>query len=212
MYVRDYMTPNPITISKKTGIYEALQIMKNYKIRQLPVVSEGKLAGIVTEKDLLTVSPSPATSLSVHELNYLLAKMTVAEVMVKNPITVTPKTTLEEAAVLMREHKINSVPVLDGDRLVGIITVTDIFDALIKFFGYGKPGTRLVITSRDRAGLLYDITRVIKDFGAAVLSILCDIKEDKTVNVMVRLEAASTDDLIAALKEAGFEVTFVKPA
>jgi len=210
VFVRDYMTPNPITIGKKTGIYEALQIMKNYKIRQLPVVSEGKLVGLVTEKELLTVSPSPATSLSVYELNYLLSKMTVAEAMVKNPLTVTPETTLEEAALLMREHKINSVPVLEGDKLVGIITVTDIFDALIKFFGYGRPSTRLVITSKDRTGLLHDITRVIKDFSVSIRSIICDIKEDEMVDVMIRLETASADPLIAALKEEGFNVTCVK--
>ena len=212
MYVGDYMTPNPITISKKTGIFEALQIMKNYKIRQLPVVSEGKLAGLVTEKDLLTVSPSTTTSLSVHELSYLLAKMTVAEVMVKNPLTATPKTTIDEAAMIMREHKVNSLPVVDGDKLVGIITVTDIFDALIKFFGYGKTGTRLVITSREGPGLLCLITSIIKETGAPVSSIICDVKEDETAQVMLRLKASDPKDLMDALKGAGIEVTWVKLA
>lgn len=208
MFVRNYMTRIPVTISKKITVFDALAIMKKNKIRQLPVVSEGKLEGLVTEKDLLTVSPSPATSLSIFELNELLAKMTVDEVMVKKPITVEPGTTLEEAALLMRENKINSVPVLEGDKLVGLITVTDIFDALIRFFGYGKPGTRLLLEASDRVGLLADITRVVKDFDVSIKASIVVYKDNENVEIMLRLGTVDPGPLVAALQEKGYKVTY----
>lgn len=209
MFVRDYMSKSPITINKKTPVFEALEIMKKHKIRQLPVVSEGKLAGLVTEKELLTVSPSPATSLSIYEMNYLLAKMTVSEAMVKNPLTVTPNTTIEEAALLMREHKIGSVPVLEGEKLVGLITVTDIFDALAKFFGYGKPGTRLVIESKERVGLLADVTQVIKEFDVQIQGIICVVKDNENVEMMLRLGTIDSAPLVTALESRGLKVTCI---
>ncbi|TEB04898.1 Inosine-5'-monophosphate dehydrogenase [Pelotomaculum schinkii] len=208
MFVKNYMTRMPVTISKKMTVFDALAIMKKHKIRQLPVVSGEKLEGLVTEKDLLTVSPSPATSLSIFELNELLAKMTVAEIMVKSPITVQPNTTLEEAALLMREHKIGSVPVLEKDKLVGIITVTDIFDALIRFFGYGKAGTRLLLEAQDRVGLLADITQVVKDFGLLIKASIVVYKDNENVEIMLRLGTIDPGPLVAALQEKGYKVTF----
>jgi acetoin utilization protein AcuB len=206
LFVKNYMTRMPVTINKKVTVFDALAIMKKNKIRQLPVVSEGKLEGLVTEKDLLTVSPSPATSLSIFELNELLAKMTVGEIMVKSPITVQPDTTLEEAALLMRENKINSVPVLEGDKLVGLITVTDIFDALIKFFGYGKPGTRLLLEANDRVGLLADITQVVKDFDVSIKASIVVYKDNENVEIMLRLGTVNPEPLVAALREKGYKV------
>lgn len=207
MFVKNYMTRMPVTINKKVTVFDALAIMKKNKIRQLPVVSGDKLEGLITEKDLLTVSPSPATSLSIFELNELLAKMTVGEIMVKEPITVHPNTTLEEAALVMREHKINSVPVLEEGKLVGIITVSDIFDALIKFFGYGKPGTRLLLEAQDRVGLLADITQVVKDFGVLIKASVCVYKDNENVEIMLRLGTIDPAPLIEALREKGYKVT-----
>ncbi len=209
MFVREYMTKSPITINENTVIFEALDLMKKQEIRRLPVVSEGKLVGLVTEKELLTVSPSPATSLSIFEINYLLAKMTVAEAMIKNPLTVTSNTTLEEAALLMRENKIGSVPVLDGENLVGIITVTDIFDALSKFFGYGKAGARLVVESKDRTGLIADITQVVKDSNIPITGIICDIKDNENAKLMLRLSTVDTLPLVKALEKRGMKVTCI---
>ena len=99
MFVKNHMTPNPITIEPDTPIFEALSLMKKHRIKQLPVVEDGRLLGLVTERDLLTVSPSPATTLSIYELNYLLSKMTVKEVMIKSPARISPDATIEEAAV-----------------------------------------------------------------------------------------------------------------
>lgn len=208
MFVRDYMSRDLITINKETPVFKALEIMKKNSIRQLPVVSEGKLTGLVTEKDLLTVSPSPATSLSIFEINYLLSKMTVAQAMAKTVLTVTPDTTIEEAALLMREHKINSVPVVEGDKLVGIITVTDIFDALVKFFGYGKPSTRLVVEAKDRVGLIADITKIIREFDVLIRGIITVEKDGDKADVMLRLGTVDPAPLVAALESNGFKVTY----
>ena len=135
MYVRSRMSKNPITITRETTIAEALDIMRNNSIRRLPVMEKDKLVGIVTERDL-EVSPSPATSLSVFEINYLLAKMKIGDVLPKrqNVITVSPDALLEEAALLMRDHKIGALPVCEDGKLVGIITETNIFDAFITFW------------------------------------------------------------------------------
>ena len=208
MFVRNYMTKAPITISKKTPVFEALEIMKKYNIRHLPVVSDGKLDGVVTEKMLLTVSPSPATSLSIYELNYLLAKMTVADAMVKQVLMVTPDTTIEEAAMLMRENKIGSVPVVEDGNLVGIITVVDIFDALLKFFGYGKPGTRFVLEAKEQVDLITEISQIVKEFNVEIQSIVTVAKDNERVEMMLRLSTIDTEPLLEAMKKRGINVIF----
>ncbi len=131
--VRDWMTPNPITISPRTTLPEAHQIMKEKRIRRLPVVDEnGHLVGIVTLGDVREASPSDATSLSIFELNYLLARLTVDKIMTRKVITVTPDTPIYEAARLMLEHKIGGLPVVEDGRVVGIITESDIFKMVVR--------------------------------------------------------------------------------
>ncbi len=130
--VRDWMTPNPITIDIKTTLPEAHKLMKECHIRRLPVVDHGKVVGILTLGDIREASPSDATSLSIFELNYLLAKLTVEKIMTRDPITIAPSSTIREAAQIMLEHKIGGVPVVEDDKLVGIITESDIFRVLVQ--------------------------------------------------------------------------------
>ena len=136
MFVKQVMSSVPITISPNAGILEAANLMKEKNIRRLPVVKGDKLVGIITEMDILKVQPSQATTLSVFEVNYLLSKTRVADVMAKNPFTVAADATLEEAALIMRENEVGGLPVLDGSKLVGVITESNIFDAFI-----GSPAT-----------------------------------------------------------------------
>lgn len=130
--VLDWMTPHPITITPRTTLPEAHRIMKERHIRRLPVVSDGQLIGIVTLGDLRAAEPSPATTLSVYELNYLLEKTPVDKIMTGKPITVSPKTPIREAAGLMLDHKISGLPVMDNGALVGMITESDIFRMLVR--------------------------------------------------------------------------------
>jgi len=129
--VKDWMTRDPIVITPETTLPEAHRIMAEHKIRRLPVVDNGKLVGIVTRGDIREASPSDATSLSIFELNYLLAKLAVKQIMTRKPVTVKPGTTVERAAQIMLEHKIGGLPVVEGGNLVGIITESDIFRMLV---------------------------------------------------------------------------------
>lgn len=128
--VRDWMTPNPITINTKTTLPEAHKLMREAHIRRLPVVEHGELVGIVTLGDVREASPSDATTLSIYELNYLLSKLTVEKIMSRDPWTISPDATIRDAARLMLDHKIGGLPVVDGYRVVGIITESDIFRVL----------------------------------------------------------------------------------
>ncbi|MHB8156725.1 MAG: CBS and ACT domain-containing protein [Desulfocucumaceae bacterium] len=209
MFVKDCMSANPITISPVTPILEALNIMRKNKIRQLPVVENNKLAGLVTERELLTVSPSPATTLSIYEMNYLLAKMVIKEVMIKKPVTVNPKTNIEEAALLMRDNKLGSLLVTEDGRLVGIITQTDVFDQLIKVFGLRKAGTRIVIEAEDRVGLLADVVDEVRNFGLSLLGVAISDKSDQKIQIMLRISTSDAGDLVKSIREKGFLVTSV---
>lgn len=133
MYVRDYMSSPAVTIPTDTSFSDALKLMKDRSIRRLPVVdSRDRLVGIVSERDLLHAAPSDATSLSMWEVNYLLAKLSVKELMTKKVVSVTPDMLLEDAASLMLEHKIGGLPVVDAEkRVLGVITETDIFKAFV---------------------------------------------------------------------------------
>ena len=132
MHVRDLMTTGPITVNPETPVLEARQLMVEKRIRHLLVADGPKLVGIITDRDMRLNLPSPATSLSVWEINYLLARMTVASAMTKNVITVEPSQQARDAAQMMLDHRIGALPVVDGDRLFGIITETDLLRAFVK--------------------------------------------------------------------------------
>ncbi|MBI5652299.1 MAG: CBS domain-containing protein [Chloroflexi bacterium] len=125
------MTSDPVTIDPQTTLPEANRLMKECGIRRLPVVDNGRLVGIVTLGDVREASPSCATSLSIYELNYLIARLTVGHIMTREPITIAPDSSIEAAARLMLEHKVSSLPVVDGTKVVGIITESDIFRLLV---------------------------------------------------------------------------------
>ena len=130
--VRDWMTTSPATITPKTSLSDAHRLMKQKKVRRLPVVENGRLVGIVALSDVLEAEPSGATTLSIYELNYLLAELKVDKIMKHNVITVEPSTTIREAARIMLENKIGGLPVLENGNLVGIITESDIFRMIVR--------------------------------------------------------------------------------
>ena len=173
MLVRERMTVNLVTVRPETPFPDALQLMRTHRIRRLPVVDgNGKLVGIVTERDLLYASPSPATSLSVWELNYLLSKLEVREVMKKEVMTTTPDTPIEEAARVIVDQKIGSLPVIDqSDHLVGIITETDIFKAFVALLGGGERGIRLTIKTPQKKGVLTDLINTVDRLGGEIISV-----------------------------------------
>jgi len=132
MRVRDIMTDRPITVGRSTPMLEARQCMLERRIRHLVVVDDTRLVGIVADRDIRLNLPSPATSLSIWEINYLLARLTVGEVMTSVPIVVNPDRSIAEAARIMIDHKISALPVVQGERLVGIVTESDFVRAMAK--------------------------------------------------------------------------------
>lgn len=132
--VANWMTPDPITIAQDTSLTDAHELLRDHNIRRLPVVNrKGELVGIVTLGDIREASPSDATTLSIWEMNYLLAKLRIAEIMTPDPITVKATATIAEAARLMLENKVSGLPVLDASgKMVGIITESDIFRLVVQ--------------------------------------------------------------------------------
>jgi len=171
MLVAERMTRNPVTILETASIDDGLHMMRERKVRRLPVLDEsGKMVGIVSDKDLLHAAPSPATSLSVYELHYLLAKLTIKQVMSSPVITVSADTPLEEAARVMADNKIGGLPVVEGDRLVGIITETDVFKILAELLGARTPGLRVTLRVHDEKGVLAKLSNALSDLGANITS------------------------------------------
>ncbi len=161
MLVGERMSKPVITISPNMPITEALNLMKKERIRRAPIVKDGKLVGIVSDKDLLNASPSPVTTLSIWEMNYLLSKVTVSEVMTSNVMTVSEDTPIEQAARIMADNKIGGLPVLRDAHVVGIITETDLFKVFLELLGAREAGVRVTALVEDKLGELALITEAI---------------------------------------------------
>mgnify|MGYP005843125819 FL=1 len=210
MRIRDLMTKNPITVESDTLVLDAQKIMSEHNIRRLPVVDKGKLKGIITKHDLLEASPSPATSLSVHELNYLLSKMKVKEIMKKDPITLTPDMPFEEALRIGQEKKIGSFPVVENGKLVGIATESDIVRFLTRALGIREEGSR--ITIEGLGGKLTELEKIISiasQHQTIVLSMISLPRpEKKDWMIVLRLKTNNPDPIVKDFKKAGFNVTY----
>jgi len=154
MLVSEWMTPDPQTVSADTPVMEAMQRLREGGYRRLPVTRDGKLIGIVTDRDLKEATPSKATTLSIYELNYLLSKLRVKDVMKSPVITVRAEDPIEQAALLMEEHRVSGLPVLDGNALVGILTITDLMRALVSFLALREGGMRVTVDLPDEPGVL----------------------------------------------------------
>ncbi len=165
MLVGKRMSHPVITISPDTPIIDALNLMKREHIRRLPVVMDGKLVGIVSDKEIMNASPSGATSLSVWELNYLVSKILVKDIMTKEVITVQETDSLEKAARLMADNKIGGLPVMRNDQLVGIITETDLFKLFIELMGAREKGVRVTALISNESGTWAKIAKAIADAG-----------------------------------------------
>jgi acetoin utilization protein AcuB len=186
--------------------------MKDHRIRHVPVVRKGKVVGIVTESDIKKASASPATTLSVYELNYLLDKIRVKDIMTKDVISAQPDMTLEDAAMLMRERRIGGLPVVDRKNiLVGIITLTDIVDQFLDVMGVGAQGIRLTIEAEDKPGQIYRLAEIIKEYNVNIISLVAPRHENPRLRkIVMRIQCAeNVDKMIAEIEKAGFAVLSV---
>jgi len=203
MLVQERMSTHPVTITTETTMTDALRVMRENQVRRLPVLDEtGRLVGIVSEKDLLYASPSPATSLSIYEMHYMLTQLRVTELMTSDVITVAPDVPLEEAARIMADNKIGGLPVVDDGDLVGIITETDIFKVFLELLGAREKGLRLTLLIPERKGEIARITTEIARLGGNILALGTFLGDDPTTAVVtVKVEDVPAAELEAAMRD-----------
>ncbi|RLB27485.1 MAG: hypothetical protein DRG87_11300 [Deltaproteobacteria bacterium] len=210
MKIKDFMSTNVVAVDEKTSIHDARKIMEAHKIRRLPVMRKGKLVGLVTERMLLEAAPSPATALSIHELQYLLAKMTVKEIMVKKPHTVSPDMPAEEALQLGQDMGYGAFPVVDNGRLVGMVTESDIVRVMTRVLGVRIKGTRIDLKVTKQFGNMQRIMGILDDRKAVLLSLMTFLRpEEGDYMIILRIQAEDADPIVKELTGAGFTMTYV---
>jgi acetoin utilization protein AcuB len=209
-FLREKIQKNPVTISPEASFFEARNLIHEKGIRHLPVVDKnGKLVGIVTDRDVREAAPSDATLLSVQELNYLLGKLKVSAFMTSKDklMTISPDALIEEAIQLMHDHKIGCLPVIEGDKLYGIFTETDALSHLVDIFGYKEKGTRLTVALEDKPGTMLGILEVIKKHNVNVISVVSPsfMVEGKRI-AAIRIKTEDYKAVIQDLEKAGYQV------
>ena len=173
MLVKNWMSRTVFTIDLNESIHDAMKLLKKHDIRMLPVMKEDKLVGVITDRDIKRASASDATTLSVHELNYILSKVKVSEIMSDKPITVPFDYTIEETAEVLLNHKISGVPVVNHDGgIVGTITQTDIFREIISSAGVGQKGVQFAFQLKNRSGSIKEVADIIREYKGRIASIL----------------------------------------
>jgi acetoin utilization protein AcuB len=214
MYVSDIMTTNVVTIPSSTSIADAKRIMTAHRIERLPVVDKEKLVGLVTAHRLEQVSPSRASSLTVWELSYLLEKTTVKEIMEKNVITVPPDMMVEEAVSVAQKNKVGSLVVLEGSRVVGIVTTNDFFYRIVNpMFGLAKfgaplPGTRIEITRGGEGKVLEEVISIANRLGMKLRTIhsMPPVEGVTTKDIVIEMENEDVGQLVSELESKGYSV------
>ena len=209
MYIGRIMHTDLITVAPETSLSDARDLIEEKKIDHLLVVDKHKkLVGIVSDRDLKQYWASPATSLSVHELNYLLQKVEIRTAMTMAVLTVSPDTTIERAAYIMQTEDISSLPVMEGDNLVGIITSTDVMEVLLEAIGISDDSVRLGVFVRDSMGALAGVTELLRKASINIQSLFCWPEKDHPgiTQLVMRVAAADGEKAIMALGEGGFKV------
>jgi len=209
-FLRERIQRKPITISPDATFFEARNLIHEKGIRHLLVVDKNsKLVGIVTDRDIREAAPSDATLLSVQELNYLLGKLKVSAFMTPKDklITIAPDALIEEAVQLMHDHKIGCLPVLEGEKLYGIFTETDVLDHFVDVFGFKQKGTRLTVALEDKPGTLLEVLQVFKKHNANVISIITPsfMVEGKRI-AAIRIKTEDYKQIVKDLEKAGYDV------
>lgn len=215
MFIKDWMKTNLVTVEYDDTVLDALHLMREHKIRRLPVLRRGKLVGIITEKDIKEFSPSRASTLDIYEMHNVLAKTEVKEAMTKDVITVSPDDPIERAALILRDMRFGGLPVVEknGD-LVGIITAVDVFDVFVEAMGMRKPGARVNITVEDKPGAIAEIAKILKIHNLNIISLATFFtkeRDDKKRDIVIRLsgDRNNVNDAINELKNNGYNVTNV---
>lgn len=187
MAVKDFMTRKVVYISPNTTIAHAADMMREQKLHRLPVIENDQLVGLVTEGTIAEASPSKATSLSIYEMNYLLNKTKVGDVMIRDVVTISQFASLEDATYLMLKNRIGILPVVDNEQLYGVITDRDIFKAFLEVSGYGEEGVRLRFVTENKVGVLEQIIRLLVEENLNISNTVNIPRKDGKVVIEVQL-------------------------
>ena len=208
MLVGEWMTPSPATVAGSTPVMEAMQLLGGVHYRRLPVVEDGSLVGIVTDRDLKEASPK-VTSLSIYELNYLLSKLLVRDVVKRPPITVNADDPVEWAALLMTENRVSGLPVLLAGELTGILTITDLLRAFVIALGLREGGTRVTVDLPDTPGTLARVAEAGPPSN--IVSVATGgVKPSRRRELILRVVGEGEDAFAARLRERGVDVVDIR--
>lgn len=206
MAVKDFMTRKVVYISPDTTIAHAADIMRDQKLHRLPVIENDKLVGLVTEGTIAEASPSKVTSLSIYEMNYLLNKTKVKDVMIQDVVTISQYASLEDATYLMLKNKIGILPVVDNEQVYGIITDRDIFKAFLEVSGYGEKGVRMRFVTEDEVGVLSHIIALLVEENLNISNTVNIPRKDGKVVIEVQIDG----DIDLVSLKAKFEAHNIK--
>ena len=209
MFVATRMTKHPVSVTSDATIQQADRLMKKHNFHRMLVVDDGKLVGYFSDRDIMRVAPSPATTLSKYEIRSLLDKISVRDIMHEKVITVNEDATIEEAALIMYNNKVGGLPVVsDVGALVGIITATDILKTFIKVMGLIGGKTRLTLEVDNKIGIMADITKIFADKGINIDSFITCRHKNNRYELVVRLDdhPEGFDDVKKILEERGYKI------
>jgi acetoin utilization protein AcuB len=208
MRVSDIMTTNVVTIPSHTTLSDARRIIDAHHIRRLPVVDKGKLVGIVTKDALDRTGPSQLTTFSIHELSYLLSKITVKEIMQRDVVTVTPDMTVEAAVALAQSKRVGALIVVEGDRIVGIATTNDFFYKILNpMLGIGMPGSRIVVRNCCQGPEIEKVIAAINKLGTKIVTLSTVLlPEARKHDLVLHLDIEDPGRVIEAVRKLGFSV------
>ncbi len=204
------MTKNPVTVSADTSIDEAAGLMKMNHFRRLPIVENGKVLGIISDRDISRIAPSPATTLAKYEINSLLSKMTVKDIMSTPIVSVSEDATVEEAALIMCNNKIGGLPVISSvGILVGIITETDIFRVFVKVMGLASGKTRVTLDFQDKIGATKEISDVFASHQLNIDSFVSFNTPNGDSEAIIRGDFPDLTAIVADLEKLGYTVSHI---
>lgn len=209
MYVGRVMNTYLVTVPPDTTVLKAKDIIQNKQINHLLVVDKkGELLGIVSDRDVKQAWASPATTLSVHELNYLLSKLTVETIMAKKIITISSGTTIETAALIMQENRISALPVMEAKKLVGIITTTDVLEVLLRAIGVDEGSGRFIVLVKDRIGVVAEVSKLLQEQQISIKSLVTwPVKNFPSIyQLIMRVATEDKEKAISVLTDGGFKI------
>ena len=207
MAVKDFMTRKVVYISPDTTVAHAADIMREQGLHRLPVIENDQLVGLVTEGTIAEASPSKATSLSIYEMNYLLNKTKIKDVMIRDVVTVSQFASLEDATYLMLKNKIGILPVVDNQQVYGVITDRDVFRVFLEIAGYGEEGIRVRFITEDEVGVLEKIVHLIVEENLNISNAVNIPRKDGKVIIEVQIDGnVDLPALKAKFEDKGIQV------